>query len=86
MQQANEDAPWMTRWPSAVRIRRERWRRSGIGEFAINVDKSDLPVCEREAIQQLQAAKNLRKKPLASGAGLCMIVIVTSKLIQSFCF
>jgi hypothetical protein len=76
----------MMRRSLTARIRRERWRRKGIGEYAISVDKSNLPVRERGTNHQLQAARNLRKNPLASGAGLCMIVIVTSKLIQSFCF
>jgi hypothetical protein len=64
MQQANEDAPWMTRRPSTVRIRRERWRRAGIGEYAISVDKSNLPVRERGTNHQLQAARNRRKNLL----------------------
>jgi len=66
MQQANEDAPQMTRRPSAARIRRERWRRAVIGEYAISVDKSDLPVREREADHQLEVARNLRKNHLRS--------------------
>jgi hypothetical protein len=61
MQQANEDALRMIWWPLDPRIRQERWRRSGIGEYAISVDKSDLPVCEREKDHRHEAAKILRK-------------------------
>jgi hypothetical protein len=66
MQQANEDALRMMWRPLTPRIRQERWRRSGIGEYAISVDKSDLPVREREANHQLEVARNLRKNHLRS--------------------
>jgi hypothetical protein len=44
------------------------------------------PFREGGSNQPFQAARNLRKKALASAAGLCMIGIVTSPLLQSFSF
>jgi len=67
---------------SAVRIRRERWRRSAVGEYAISVDKMQSPVREVEKTRRIEAIQNRRKKTLASVSGLCKTGILTSLLLQ----
>jgi len=64
MQQADEDALRMMRRSLTARSWRERCRCSGISEYAMSVDKSDLPVGESKTNHAPQAAKNLRKNLL----------------------
>ena len=58
MQQAHEDAPWMTRRLLTARIRRERWLRAGIGEYAISVDKKRcFPFVKERQTRRIQGRK-----------------------------
>ena len=69
-----------------MRIRRERWRRAGISEYAISVDKSNLPVREEGRTTNLRTQEITAKKllrPLPDSVRLdCHIALTELQFLE----